>query len=96
MGWTLALISGVVTHFKSAESSGRLVAHPQSEYHSGDQLPTEDALVQRFQVSRITGRRAIQKLVVRGLLEIRGELGIFVLSPRIEAEISKLKASSRK
>ena len=31
----------------------------QGEYRPGDQLPTEDALLQRFQVSRITVRRAI-------------------------------------
>jgi GntR family transcriptional regulator len=62
----------------------------QGEYRPGDQLPTEDALLQRFQVSRITVRRAIQNLVGRGLLEIRRGLGTFVLSPRIEAEITKL------
>src|SRR6202021_1868642 len=62
----------------------------QGEYRPGDQLPTEDALLERFQVSRITVRRAIQNLVSRGLLEIRRGLGTFVLSPRIEAEITKL------
>jgi GntR family transcriptional regulator len=62
----------------------------QGEYRPGDQLPTEDALLQRFQVSRITVRRAIQNLVRRGLLEIRRGLGTFVLSPRIEAELTRL------
>jgi GntR family transcriptional regulator len=62
----------------------------QGEYRPGDQLPTEDELLQRFQVSRITVRRAIQNLVRRGLLEIRRGLGTFVLSPRIEAELTKL------
>jgi GntR family transcriptional regulator len=62
----------------------------QGEYRPGDQLPTEDELLQRFQVSRITVRRAIQNLVSRGLLEIRRGLGTFVLSPRIEAELTKL------
>jgi GntR family transcriptional regulator len=37
----------------------------------GDQLPTEDSLIARFEVSRITARRAIQNLVSRGLVEIR-------------------------
>lgn len=62
----------------------------QGDYLPGDQLPTEDELLQRFQVSRITVRRAIQNLVNRGLLEIRRGLGTFVLSPRIEAELTKL------
>src|SRR5215469_1095983 len=62
----------------------------QGEYRPGDQLPTEDALLERFQVSRITVRRAIHNLVRRDLLEIRRGLGTFVLSPRIEAELTKL------
>jgi GntR family transcriptional regulator len=62
----------------------------QGEYRPGDQLPTEDELIERFQVSRITVRRAIQNLVSRGVLEIRRGLGTFVLSPRIEAELTKL------
>ena len=52
--------------------------------------PPKMNLLQRFQVSRITVRRAIQNLVSRGLLEIRRGLGTFVLSPRIEAELTKL------
>jgi len=62
----------------------------QGEYRPGDQLPTEDELLERFQVSRITIRRAIQNLIRRGLLEIRRGLGTFVLLPRIEAELTKL------
>ena len=61
------------------------------EYRPGDQLPTEDELLQRFEVSRITVRRAIQNLVQRGLLEIRRGRGTFVLEPRIEAELTKLR-----
>jgi GntR family transcriptional regulator len=62
----------------------------RGEIRPGDQLPTEDALLERFQVSRITVRRAIQNLVGRGLLEIHRGLGTFVLPPRIEAELTKL------
>jgi GntR family transcriptional regulator len=60
------------------------------EYRPGDQLPPEDELLQRFEVSRITVRRAIQNLVQRGLLEIRRGRGTFVLEPHIEAELTKL------
>jgi len=60
------------------------------EYRPGDQLPTEDQLLRRFGVSRITVRRAIQNLIQRGLLEIRRGRGTFVLEPRIEAELTKL------
>jgi GntR family transcriptional regulator len=48
----------------------------------GDQLPTEDRLIARFGVSRITVRRAIQNLVSRSLVEIRRGKGTFVAAPK--------------
>jgi len=56
----------------------------------GDQLPTEDSLVARFGVSRITVRRAIQNLVSRGLVEIRRGKGTFVAAPKITQELTAL------
>ncbi len=56
----------------------------------GDQLPTEDSLIARFEVSRITVRRAIQNLVGRGLVEIRRGIGTFVAAPRITHELTEL------
>jgi GntR family transcriptional regulator len=79
---------GSTLYARIEETLAAEIAH--GEYRPGDQLPTEDALLERFQVSRITVRRAIQNLVRRGLLEIRRGLGTFVLSPRIEAELTKL------
>ena len=56
----------------------------------GDQLPTEDNLIARFEVSRITVRRAIQNLVTRGLVEIRRGKGTFVAAPKITQELTEL------
>ena len=56
----------------------------------GDQLPTEDNLIERFEVSRITVRRAIQNLVSRGLVEIRRGKGTFVAAPKITQELTQL------
>jgi GntR family transcriptional regulator len=56
----------------------------------GDQLPTEDSLIARFGVSRITVRRAIQNLVSRGLVEIRRGKGTFVAAPRITQDLKEL------
>src|SRR5258708_2966688 len=56
----------------------------------GDQLPTEDRLIGRFEVSRITVRRAIQNLVTRGLVEIRRGKGTFVAAPKITQELKEL------
>ena len=56
----------------------------------GDQLPTEDSLISRFGVSRITVRRAVQNLVSRGLVEIRRGKGTFVAAPKITQELREL------
>jgi GntR family transcriptional regulator len=56
----------------------------------GDQLPTEDDLIARFEVSRITVRRAIQNLVSRGLVEIHRGKGTFVAAPKITQELTEL------
>src|ERR1700761_675281 len=56
----------------------------------GAQLPTEDALIARFGVSRITVRRAIQNLVSRSLIEIRRGKGTFVAAPKITQELTEL------
>src|ERR1700746_2438332 len=60
------------------------------ELKVGDQLPTEDSLIARFGVSRITVRRAIQNLVSRGLVEIHRGKGTFVSAPKITQELTEL------
>ena len=60
------------------------------ELKVGDQLPTEDSLIARFGVSRITVRRAIQNLVSRGLVEIRRGRGTFVAAPKITQDLKEL------
>jgi GntR family transcriptional regulator len=62
----------------------------RGELKPGDRLPSEDELLARFGVSRITVRRAIQNLIQRGTLEIRRGLGTFVLAPKVSQELTKL------
>jgi GntR family transcriptional regulator len=60
------------------------------DFKVGDQLPTEDSLIARFGVSRITIRRAMQNLVSRGLVEIRRGKGTFVAAPKITQNLTEL------
>ena len=60
------------------------------ELKVGDQLPTEDSLIARFGVSRITVRRAIQNLVSRGLVEIRRGKGTFVAAQKFTQDLKEL------
>ena len=81
-GQDLLLYSRVETVLASEIADGDLKV--------GDQLPTEDSLIVRFGVSRITVRRAIQNLVSRGLVEIRRGKGTFVAAPKISQELTEL------
>ncbi len=66
-----------------------------SDIHSGmrkpgDQLPTENDLIQQFGVSRPTIRQAIQNLANRGFVEIRRGRGTFVTLPKMTQPLLSL------
>lgn len=48
------------------------------EYRKGDQIPSEMELAKRYNVSRITVRRALKELESDGILQIRHGQGTFV------------------
>ncbi|KAB1988346.1 GntR family transcriptional regulator, partial [Haemophilus parainfluenzae] len=50
----------------------------RGDYQAGEQLPSEHQLMQQFEVSRITVRRAIANLVQQGLVEAQRGRGVFV------------------
>jgi len=56
----------------------------------GEQMPTEDGLIARFGVSRITVRRAVANLAARGLVEVRRGKGTFVAHRKITQELTEL------
>ncbi|WP_430389946.1 GntR family transcriptional regulator [Dyella sp. 20L07] len=60
-------------------------------FPAGSQLPPEGRLMERFGVSRITVRKAIENLAARGLVEIRRGKGTFVTEPKITQELNELR-----
>jgi GntR family transcriptional regulator len=56
----------------------------------GAQLPPEDALTERFGVSRTTIRQTVQNLARRGLVEIQRGKGTFVTEPKITQDLTEL------
>jgi len=50
----------------------------QGEFKTGDRLPSERALAERFEVSRTLVREAIIVLEMQGNVEVRGGSGIYV------------------
>lgn len=53
------------------------------EFKTGDRLPAERALAERFKVSRTSVREAIIALEVNGTVEVRGGSGIYVCPPNV-------------
>lgn len=57
------------------------------EFHVGEKLPTESALMESFGVSRTVIREAISKLQAAGLVETRHGIGTFLLDPQNEKNL---------
>ncbi len=58
------------------------------DFAAGDRIPSERELSERFAISRMTMRKAIDRLVTRGLLERRGTAGTFIPVPVIKRPIT--------
>jgi GntR family transcriptional regulator len=73
----------------------RVRAHLLDEIESGnlrpgDQVPTEPQLIDRFQVSRTTVRRALRDLEMMGLIDRQPGRGSFVREPHLEPRLDRL------
>lgn len=55
--------------------------------HAGDRLPGERELAQRIGVARMTLRRAIESLIIDGLIERRPGSGTYTTRPIVAAEM---------
>jgi GntR family transcriptional regulator len=54
------------------------------DYTPGDRIPSERELSDRLGISRMTMRKAIDRLVIKGLLERRGTSGTYIPVPVIK------------
>ena len=57
---------------------------------AGERLPSESELIDRYQVSRVTVRQAMDLLVQDGLVYRRRGRGTFVAAPKIEQGLTKI------
>jgi len=62
----------------------------QGLYKPGDKLPSEQALMAQYGLSRITVREAMKELARRGIVEKRQGHGTYVLPPRIEEPLQRM------
>ena len=54
------------------------------EWKPGDKIPSENELCDKFEVSRMTIRQAINNLVEQGYLYRKRGIGTFVQLPKVE------------
>jgi GntR family transcriptional regulator len=82
------LRSGTPRHFQVSEWLREKIE--SGEWALDDQLPSESQLGERFSVSRITVRRALQTLESEGLIYRRQGLGSFVGTNRLHQGLVRL------
>jgi GntR family transcriptional regulator len=62
----------------------------RGEWQPGDMLPPESELIERYQVSRITVRQALETLVNDGLIYRQQGRGTFVAHPTVEQSLLRI------
>ncbi|MEW6662624.1 MAG: GntR family transcriptional regulator [Bacillota bacterium] len=64
----------------------------RGELKPGQTLPTETELATRFEISRMTVRRAISELVAAGMVYAQQGKGTFVASPKLDNTVFELNS----
>jgi GntR family transcriptional regulator len=65
------------------------------EWQPGDQIPSENQLVNEYNVSRNTAKKAIEELVQDGLLYRKQGKGTFVAKPKLQQSLMGLYSFSK-
>ncbi len=66
----------------------------EGKFKPHQQIPTEEELTAIFQVSRMTVRQAISKMVSEGILYRKRGHGTFVGEPRLERKVARLTSAT--
>jgi GntR family transcriptional regulator len=64
------------------------------EYEPGDQIPSERELAEKFNASRMTIRRVVEKLIAQGYLERHSTSGTFVSKPEVTRTLNSTVVQS--
>ena len=80
--------SAIPLYFQIEQDLASLIA--RGTLAPGSQLPSEEELVRRYNVSRTTVRKAVQELERLGLIEIRRGRGTFVRPEKLSQEFTEL------
>jgi GntR family transcriptional regulator len=81
--------SPIALHRQLAQRLREAIA--DGTYKQGDSIPTEQALMAQYRVSRITARQAVIQLVTEGLLVRRQGKGSFVTAPPVQHPLVDLR-----
>lgn len=80
---------GVPLYKQISHDIERRIAH--GEWADGARLPSENELVRRFGVSRMTVHRALRELTERGVLSRVKGLGTFVAAPSAQSDLLAIR-----
>ena len=78
--------NGARVHERAQQHIIEMIEGP--DYAAGDRIPSERDLAERYRISRMTMRKAIDRLVDKGLLERRGTSGTYIPVPVIRRPIT--------
>lgn len=67
----------------------------ENELEDGDLLPSENELSNKFEISRMTARNALEELVKQGIAKRERGKGTIVVNPKIDQSLMEIKSFTK-